>query len=147
MEKTYCNDTGYEVKAVKWLRRVTNSYPNLFYHWELGYKMVWSFSGHIDCIIRAVWIERFTHSLPRTWCGGSVRGLGVKIPFTYTTRFSCIFLRPVSTFMLVRSSYAVGAAILFGRFWFEGWLVWPDNVYGWWEAFIIWVCSRKIWRR
>jgi uncharacterized protein with ParB-like and HNH nuclease domain len=31
---------GSKVKAVKWLRRVTNSYPNLFYHWGLGYKLV-----------------------------------------------------------------------------------------------------------
>jgi len=31
---------GSKVKAVKWLRQVTTSYPNLFYHWQLGYKMV-----------------------------------------------------------------------------------------------------------
>ena len=31
---------GSKVKAVKWLRRVTRLYPNLFYHWELGYKLV-----------------------------------------------------------------------------------------------------------
>lgn len=36
----YKSFKGSKVKAVKWLRRVTNSYPNLFYHWELGYKMV-----------------------------------------------------------------------------------------------------------
>ena len=33
-----------------------------------------------------------------------------------------VFLRPVSPFLLVRSSGAVGAAILFGRFWFVGWM-------------------------
>lgn len=27
---------GSKVKAVAWLRRLTNSYPNLFYHWSLG---------------------------------------------------------------------------------------------------------------
>jgi len=28
-----------KVKAVRWLRRVCNSYPNLFYHWTLGYQL------------------------------------------------------------------------------------------------------------
>lgn len=27
------------VLAIKWLRRVTNQYPNLFYHWALGYQL------------------------------------------------------------------------------------------------------------
>jgi len=36
----YKSFKGSKVKAVKWLRRITNSYPNLFYHWELGYKLV-----------------------------------------------------------------------------------------------------------
>ena len=31
---------GSKIKAVKWLRFITKSYPNLFYHWELGYKLV-----------------------------------------------------------------------------------------------------------
>ncbi len=31
---------GSKVKAAKWLRQVTIGYPNLFYHWEMGYKMV-----------------------------------------------------------------------------------------------------------
>ena len=31
---------GSKVKAVRWLRRITSSYPNLFYHWSLGYKLV-----------------------------------------------------------------------------------------------------------
>ena len=31
---------GSKVKAIKWLRQITVSYPNLFYHWELGYKLV-----------------------------------------------------------------------------------------------------------
>ena len=31
---------GSKVKAVAWLRRITYSYPNLFYHWSLGYKLV-----------------------------------------------------------------------------------------------------------
>jgi group II intron reverse transcriptase/maturase len=29
-----------KVKAVKWLRRVFNSFPNLFYHWTLGYQLL-----------------------------------------------------------------------------------------------------------
>ena len=28
-----------KVKAVQWLRRVCNCYPNLFYHWTLGYQL------------------------------------------------------------------------------------------------------------
>lgn len=31
---------GSKVKATNWLRRITNSYPNIFYHWVLGYKLV-----------------------------------------------------------------------------------------------------------
>ncbi|MEQ9288714.1 MAG: group II intron maturase-specific domain-containing protein [Cyclobacteriaceae bacterium] len=31
---------GSKLKAVAWLRRVVHSYPNLFYHWSLGYKLV-----------------------------------------------------------------------------------------------------------
>ena len=31
---------GSKIKAVKWLRFITKSYPNMFYHWELGYKLV-----------------------------------------------------------------------------------------------------------
>lgn len=27
------------VLAVKWLRQITKSYPNMFYHWALGYKL------------------------------------------------------------------------------------------------------------
>lgn len=30
---------GSKVKAVAWLKIVGKSYPNLFYHWELGYKL------------------------------------------------------------------------------------------------------------
>lgn len=30
---------GSKVKAVKWLRQMTCVYPNLFYHWALGYKL------------------------------------------------------------------------------------------------------------
>jgi RNA-directed DNA polymerase len=29
-----------KVKAVAWLRRIARSYPNLFYHWSLGYNLV-----------------------------------------------------------------------------------------------------------
>jgi RNA-directed DNA polymerase len=29
-----------KIKAVNLLRRIINSYPNLFYHWQLGYKFV-----------------------------------------------------------------------------------------------------------
>jgi len=28
-----------KVKAVSWLRWVCKSYPNLFYHWVLGYQL------------------------------------------------------------------------------------------------------------
>ena len=28
-----------KVKAIKWLRWISNSYPNLFYHWTLGYQL------------------------------------------------------------------------------------------------------------
>jgi group II intron reverse transcriptase/maturase len=31
---------GSKIKAVKWLRRIIISFPNLFYHWQLGYKFV-----------------------------------------------------------------------------------------------------------
>ena len=27
------------VLAVKWLRRITKDYPNMFYHWALGYQL------------------------------------------------------------------------------------------------------------
>ena len=27
------------VLAVKWLRRITRDYPNMFYHWSLGYQL------------------------------------------------------------------------------------------------------------
>ena len=30
---------GIGCKAVKWLRWVCNSFPNLFYHWTLGYQL------------------------------------------------------------------------------------------------------------
>ena len=30
---------GSKIKAVKWLRFITVHYPNLFYHWGLGYKL------------------------------------------------------------------------------------------------------------
>jgi len=36
----YKSFKGSKVKAIQWLRRITKSYPNLFYHWELGYKLV-----------------------------------------------------------------------------------------------------------
>lgn len=36
----YKSFKGSKVKAIKWLRQVTVSYPNLFYHWELRYKLV-----------------------------------------------------------------------------------------------------------
>ncbi|MFB9095743.1 MULTISPECIES: group II intron maturase-specific domain-containing protein [Flavobacterium] len=29
-----------KIKAVKRFREIVKSYPNLFYHWELGYKLV-----------------------------------------------------------------------------------------------------------
>ncbi|SHG40403.1 group II intron reverse transcriptase/maturase [Salegentibacter echinorum] len=36
----YKSFKGSKVKAAKWLRQITRGYPNLFYHWELGYKLV-----------------------------------------------------------------------------------------------------------
>lgn len=35
----YKSFKGSKVKAIAWLRAIGNSYPNLFYHWELGYKL------------------------------------------------------------------------------------------------------------
>ena len=35
----YKSFKGSKVKAIAWLRTVGKSYPNLFYHWELGYKL------------------------------------------------------------------------------------------------------------
>lgn len=37
--KKYKRFRDSRVRAVKWLRRVTNQYPNLFYHWSLGYQL------------------------------------------------------------------------------------------------------------
>ena len=37
--KKYKSFKGSKVKAIAWLRAIGNSYPNLFYHWELGYKL------------------------------------------------------------------------------------------------------------
>jgi len=31
---------GSKIKAVNWLRRILKFYPNLFYHWQLGYKFM-----------------------------------------------------------------------------------------------------------
>ena len=28
------------IKAIKWLKSITKSYPNMFYHWQLGYRLV-----------------------------------------------------------------------------------------------------------
>ena len=36
----YKSFKGSKIKAIEWLRQITKSYPNLFYHWELGYKLV-----------------------------------------------------------------------------------------------------------
>jgi RNA-directed DNA polymerase len=35
----YKSFKGSKVKAIAWLRAIGKSYPNLFYHWELGYKL------------------------------------------------------------------------------------------------------------
>jgi len=35
----YKSFRGSKVKAIAWLRTIGKSYPNLFYHWELGYKL------------------------------------------------------------------------------------------------------------
>ncbi len=37
--KKYKRFKNSRKRAVKWLRRITNDYPNLFYHWTLGYKL------------------------------------------------------------------------------------------------------------
>lgn len=37
--KKYKSFKGSKVKAIAWLRAIEKSYPNLFYHWELGYKL------------------------------------------------------------------------------------------------------------
>ena len=37
--KKYESFKGSKVKAIAWLRAIEKSYPNLFYHWELGYKL------------------------------------------------------------------------------------------------------------
>ena len=31
---------GSKIRAIRWLRQITNAYPTLFYHWGLGYKLV-----------------------------------------------------------------------------------------------------------
>jgi len=31
---------GSKIKAINWLRRILKFYPNLFYHWQLGYKFM-----------------------------------------------------------------------------------------------------------
>ena len=36
----YKSFKGSKINAVKWLRHISKSCPNLFYHWELGYKLV-----------------------------------------------------------------------------------------------------------
>jgi RNA-directed DNA polymerase len=30
---------GSKVRAIAWLRAIERSFPNLFYHWEMGYKL------------------------------------------------------------------------------------------------------------
>ena len=37
--KKYKRFKNSRKRAVTWLRRITNDYPNLFYHWSLGYKL------------------------------------------------------------------------------------------------------------
>ena len=37
--KKYKRFKSSRKRAVAWLRRITNDYPNLFYHWTLGYKL------------------------------------------------------------------------------------------------------------
>jgi len=37
--KKYKRFKNSRKRAVRWLRRITNDYPNLFYHWTLGYKL------------------------------------------------------------------------------------------------------------
>jgi hypothetical protein len=35
----YKSFKGSKVKAIAWLRAIGKSYPNLFYHWEVGYQL------------------------------------------------------------------------------------------------------------
>jgi len=37
--KKYKRFRNSRIRAVKWLRRITKQYPNLFYHWSLGYHL------------------------------------------------------------------------------------------------------------
>jgi hypothetical protein len=37
--KRYKRFKGSRVLAVKWLRKMTIAFPNLFYHWSLGYQL------------------------------------------------------------------------------------------------------------
>ena len=37
--KRYKGFKGSRIKAIKWLRKMTISFPNLFYHWSLGYQL------------------------------------------------------------------------------------------------------------
>jgi RNA-directed DNA polymerase len=37
--KKFKSFKGSKVRAIAWLRVIESSYPNLFYHWEMGYKL------------------------------------------------------------------------------------------------------------
>jgi RNA-directed DNA polymerase len=39
IQNKYKRFKGSKVKAIAWLRQIGKSYPMLFYHWELGYKL------------------------------------------------------------------------------------------------------------
>ncbi len=34
---------GIKVEPVKWLRQITEAYPNLFYHWGIGLQIILSY--------------------------------------------------------------------------------------------------------
>jgi RNA-directed DNA polymerase len=37
--KKFKSFKGSKVRAIAWLRAIERSFPNLFYHWEMGYKL------------------------------------------------------------------------------------------------------------
>jgi RNA-directed DNA polymerase len=39
----YMGFKASKVKAVKWLRQITEAYPNLFCHWEIGLQISLSY--------------------------------------------------------------------------------------------------------
>ena len=110
-----------KVKAVRWLRQITVSFPNLFYHWDLGCKLVYLNGLLTDWIIRAAWIERFTH--------GSVRGLGVEFHFTYSTGFPALFSFRFSALGQTYFWTRFGSCCWLWATWQCEWMLWADSLF------------------